>query len=153
MRNISDKNCSENKIHILCSISGPGSSVSIATGYGLEGPGIEFRWGGKIFRTCPDRPWGPSRFCTMDIGSFLGVKSGRGVTLTPHPLLVPWSWKSTAIPLLPLWAVRPAQSLSACTRVTFTFPLCSMNVFWKLYRLWDKVEKYGKCGETTYDVT
>ena len=32
-----------------------------------------------------------------------------------------WSWKSRAIPLLPLWAVRPVQSLSACTRVTFTF--------------------------------
>ena len=29
--------------------------------------------------------------CTMGTGSFLGVKSGRGVTLTPHPLLVPWS--------------------------------------------------------------
>jgi len=28
---------------------------------------------------------------------------------------------STAIPLLPLWAVRPVQSLSACTRVHFTF--------------------------------
>jgi len=26
--------------------------------------------------------------CTMDTGSFLGIKSGRGVTLTPHPLLV-----------------------------------------------------------------
>jgi hypothetical protein len=28
---------------------------------------------------------------------------------------------STAIPLLPLWAVWPVQSLSACTRVHFTF--------------------------------
>ena len=28
---------------------------------------------------------------------------------------------STAKPLLPLWAVRPVQSLSACTRGTFTF--------------------------------
>jgi hypothetical protein len=27
------------------SYSGPGSSVSIATGYGLDGPGIEFQWG------------------------------------------------------------------------------------------------------------
>jgi hypothetical protein len=27
--------------------------------------------------------------CTMGTGSFLGVKSGRGVTLTLHPLLVP----------------------------------------------------------------
>jgi len=34
---------------------------------------------------------------------------------------VPWSWKGRAIPLLPLRAVRPVQSLSACTRVTFTF--------------------------------
>jgi hypothetical protein len=25
--------------------SGPGGSDSIATGYGLGGPGIEFRWG------------------------------------------------------------------------------------------------------------
>jgi len=45
------------------------------------------------------------------------------VRLTPHPLLVPWSWKCRAIPLLPLWAVRPVQSLSACTRVTFIFTL------------------------------
>jgi len=41
--------------------------------------------------------------CTMGTGFFLGVKSGRGVTLTPHPLLVPWSRKGRAIPLLPLW--------------------------------------------------
>ena len=61
--------------------------------------------------------------CTMGTGSFSGVKSGWGVTLTPHRLLVPWSRKSRAIPLLPLWAVRPLQSLSACTRVHFTFTL------------------------------
>jgi len=36
---------------------------------------------------------------------------------------VPGSWKGRAIPLLPLWAVRPVQSLSACTRVQFTFTL------------------------------
>ena len=56
----------------------------------------------------------------MGTGYFPGVKSGRGVTLTPHLLLVPRSRKSRAIPLLPLWAVRPVQSLSACTRVIFT---------------------------------
>jgi hypothetical protein len=28
------------------------------TGYGLDGPRIESRWG-EIFRACPDRPWGP----------------------------------------------------------------------------------------------
>jgi hypothetical protein len=52
----------------------------------------------------------------MGTGSFPGVNSGRGVTLTPHLLLVPWSWKSRAIPLPILWAVRSVQSLSACTK-------------------------------------
>jgi hypothetical protein len=57
----------------------------------------------------------------MGIRSFPELKSGRGVTLTPHRLLVPWSRKGRAIPLFSLWAVRPVQSLSACTRVHFTF--------------------------------
>ena len=35
-----------------------GSVVGIATAYGLDGPGIECRWG-EIFRTSPDRPWDP----------------------------------------------------------------------------------------------
>ena len=58
--------------------------------------------------------------CTMGTGSFPGVKSGRAKTLTPHPLLAPWSRKGRAIPLLPLWAIRPVQNLSSCTRVHFT---------------------------------
>jgi hypothetical protein len=65
--------------------------------------------------------------CTKGTGSFPGVNSGRGVTLTSHHLLVPWSWKSKAIPILPLWAVRPVQSLSSCTRVhsSFCLMLCT----------------------------
>ena len=43
---------------ILMLKCGPGSIVGIATAYGLDGPGIESRWG-EIFRTSPDRPWGP----------------------------------------------------------------------------------------------
>ena len=81
--------------------------------------------GGEIFRTSPDRPWGPPTLLYNGYRVFPGVKSGRVVTLTPHPLLVPWSRKSRAIPLLPLWAVRPVQSLSACTRVHFTFFTCN----------------------------
>jgi len=67
--------------------------------------------------------------CTMNTGSFLGVKSGRGVTLTSHPLLVPWSRKSRAITLLPLWALRPVQSLSACTREQFTFYFMPLHAY------------------------
>jgi len=37
--------------------------------------------------------------CKMGTGSFPGVKWGRGVLLTTHPLLVPRSWKRRAIPL------------------------------------------------------
>ena len=40
----------------------------------------------------------------MGTGSFPEVKCGRGVLLTTHPLLVPWSWKSRAITLPNLWA-------------------------------------------------
>jgi DNA-binding transcriptional LysR family regulator len=59
--------------------------------------------------------------CKMGTGSFPGVNRGRGVTLIPHLLLVPWSRKGRAIPLLPLWAVRPVQSHSACTRVHLSY--------------------------------
>ena len=40
----------------------------------------------------------------MGTESFPGVKYGRGVLLTIHPLLVLWSWKNRAIPLPTLWA-------------------------------------------------
>jgi hypothetical protein len=101
--------------------SWPGSSVGIATGYGLDGPGIESRCG-RDFPHLSRPALGPTQPPVQWVpGLSTGVKSGRGVTLTPHPILVPLSWKSRAIPLLLLWAVRPVQSLSACTMVTFTF--------------------------------
>jgi len=66
----------------------------------------------------------------MSTGSFPGLKSGRGVTLTTHPLLMPWSRKSRAISLSTLWVIRPVQSLSACIRVHFTF-YCVLEITWK----------------------
>jgi len=100
----------------------PGSSVGIATGYGLDGPGTESLWGQDfphlsrptLGSTQPPVQWVP------------GLSRGKdrpGRDSDPSHLLVPWSRKSRAIPLLPLWAVRPVQSLSACTRVHFTFTL------------------------------
>jgi len=68
---------------------GPGSSVGIATGYGLDGPGIESRWWARFSAPVQTVPGAHPVSCTMGTGSFPGVKSGRGVTLTPHPLLVP----------------------------------------------------------------
>jgi len=69
--------------------SGPGSVVGIATGYGLDGPGIEFWWGARFSTPVQTGPGAYPASCTMGTGSFPAVKSGRGVTLTPHPLLVP----------------------------------------------------------------
>ena len=78
-------------------MSGPGSAVGIATGYGLDGPGIESRWGARFSAPVQTGPGGHPASCKMDTGSFPGVKSGRNVNLTPHPLLVPWSRKGRAI--------------------------------------------------------
>jgi hypothetical protein len=71
--------------------SGRGSSVGIATGYRLDGPEFESRWGARFSAPVQTDPGADTASCTMGTGSFPGVKSGRGVTLTPHPLLVPWS--------------------------------------------------------------
>ena len=83
-------------------ISGPGSVVGIATGYGLDGPGIEFRWGVRLSAPVQTGPRAQPASCTMGTESFPGVKCGRGV--------------------------RPIQSLNACTRVHFTLLLCDYNI-------------------------
>ena len=66
---------------------GSGSSVGIAIDYVLDGPGIESRWGAR-FSAVQTVPGAHPTACTLGTGSFPGVESGRGLTLTPHPLLV-----------------------------------------------------------------
>ena len=86
----------------LMKLSGPGSSVGTATGYGMGVPGIEFQWGGEIFRTCPDRPWGSPSLQYNGYRAFPGGKEQTGRDADPSPFLVPWSRKGRATPLLPL---------------------------------------------------
>ena len=61
------------------------SSVGIATRYGLDGPGIESRWGSRFSAPVQTGPGAHPASYTMDTGSFPGVKrSGRGVDHPPH---------------------------------------------------------------------
>ena len=84
-------------------LSGPYSSVGIATELRARRSGIESRWG-RDFPPVQTGPGAHTASCKMGTGSFSGVKCGRGVLLTTHHLLVPRSWKSRAIPLPTLWA-------------------------------------------------
>ena len=53
------------------------SSVGIATRYGLNGPGIESRLKGEIFRTGPDLPWVPPSLLYNGYRVFAGSKAAR----------------------------------------------------------------------------
>ena len=81
---------------------------------------IESRWG-RIFPHLSRPALGSNQPPYNGYRVLRGGKERPGRDADPSPLLVPWSRKSRAIPLLHLWAVRPVQSLSACTKVTFTF--------------------------------
>ena len=84
-------------MYIICSVvvelgistafvpSGLGSLVDITIGYGLDGPGIESRWGPRFSAPVQTGPGAHPASCTMGTGSFPGVNSGWSVTLTPHP--------------------------------------------------------------------
>jgi len=48
--------------------------------------------------------------CKMGTRSLSGVKSDRGVTLTPHPLVVPWSMKGYS------YTSTPPMGRTACTK-------------------------------------
>ena len=102
-------------------IAGRDNSFGIVTELrdGRSGDGIPV--GESFSATVQIDPGAHPAFYTMGTGSFPGVKSGWWLTLTRYPLLVPWSRKSRAILLLPLWTVRPVRCLSACTSVHFIF--------------------------------
>ena len=89
--------------HTHTHIYAPGSSVGIATELRAGQSGIE-SWWGRDFPPVQTGPGAHPASCTMGTGSFPRVKCGRGVLLTPHPLLVPRSWRSRAITLPTLWA-------------------------------------------------
>ena len=63
---------------------GRDSSVGIATRYGLDGPGIESRWGARFSAPVQTGPGTHPAYSTKSTGSFPGVKRpGRGVEQPP----------------------------------------------------------------------
>jgi hypothetical protein len=80
-----------NILRIVCEISGePGSSVCIVSGYGLDDWGLIPGRGERIFPlTSVSRPaLGPTQPPVRWVSRVLsqGLKRGRGVTLTTHPI-------------------------------------------------------------------
>jgi hypothetical protein len=63
---------------------GRDSSDGIATGYVLDGPRIESRWGARLFTHVQTGPGAHPTSCTMGMGFFPGVKRpGRGADHPP----------------------------------------------------------------------
>jgi hypothetical protein len=48
----------------------PGSAVGIATGYGLDGPGVKSRWGARFSAPVRTGPGANPASCTMGTGVF-----------------------------------------------------------------------------------
>jgi len=63
---------------------GPGSSVGIATGHGLDGPGSNPSRG-EIFRTCPDWPCGPPSLLYDGYWVLPGGEERPGCDADPSP--------------------------------------------------------------------
>ena len=54
----------------VCIARGPGSLVGIANGYGLDGSGIESRWGARFSVPVQTGPGAHPASCTVGTGSF-----------------------------------------------------------------------------------
>ena len=128
---------------------GPCSSVGIATGYGLDGPGSN-PGRDEIFRTCPDRSWGPpsllyngyrvfpwgKEWQRRDAGpsppSSAVVKKEKGLYI--HSPSGPYSLYIASVPvqgyILPLSLPKKAGRASALYKFILVFfkAFCGLNI-------------------------
>jgi hypothetical protein len=94
---------------------GRDSSVGIATVYGLEGPGILSRCGGRFCAHIKTGPGAQPASCTIGTGSYPRVKQPSRGADHPH-LLAQRSRKSRAITLLSFWAFGACYRAKFCTK-------------------------------------
>jgi hypothetical protein len=94
--------------------------LRLARGWTIQGsnPGRS-----EIFRTCPDRPWDRPSLLYNGYRVFPESKErpSRDAEHSPPSSVVSHERVERVERVRPLWTVRPVQSLSACTRVAFTF--------------------------------
>ena len=121
-------------LHCLyCIGGGLDSSVGIATRYGPDGPGIVFRWGGEIFRTRPDRPWGLPSLLYGGYRVFRGGKATGAWCWPPTPIFS--AVILNRVELLPLHAQR---ALVACKGGTFSSTVWELDTRSAFHRLHEK---------------
>jgi hypothetical protein len=111
---------------------GPDSSVGIATGYGLDGPGSNLG-GGEIFRTRPERSLGPPSLLYNGYRVFpVGKAAGA------------WCWPPTPFwrrghKRLELYLYPPCRPVQACNGTALPFYLSTGLLYALLYPITVKV--------------
>ena len=103
------------------------NSVGIATDYGVDGPGIEFRWG-RDFPHLSRPALGSTQPPVQGVPDLSpGGKEWPGRDADPSPSSSAVVKKEQSNTSTPLWVFRPVQSLSARTRVHFKQTNCCLT--------------------------
>ena len=104
------------------------SVVGIKTRYGLEVPGSN-PGRGEIFRTCPDRPWGPPSLLYNRYRVFPGGKAAGAWRWPPIPS------SAEVKEGVELYLSLPPNPFVACSRVNFTFTIFIITKFFAPLRV------------------
>ena len=152
---------------------GPGNSVGIATELRAGRCGDRIPVGTRFSASIQTGPGAHPASCTMGTGSFPVVKSSRGVTLTTVEIYLyspmgrtvftePQCLYSTAIPLLPLWAIGlyrtsvhvqySYNSTAPMGRTVCTEPQCLYSTATPVLPLWavQVVQSLSACTVELY---
>jgi hypothetical protein len=138
---------------------GRDSSVGIATGYSRDGPGIESRWGGEIFRTRPDRAWcWPPTLSSAEVKErvdlYLYSPSGPYWPVIGWPLHLLTHHVSWLILFISLGWIVPTLIMCSltCWQVYFT-AVFSRNLKWVCTTVWQNKANESRFYTETLPLT